>query len=755
MKKIISILIILAMALCAVPALAAEGDAILGREEDSTTIYFSHAFPMGDTIYLASGGTTIYSFRIGDPDLTELEIELPENEESSVSEELIPFADGETFYALDLMTTYEEEHTKFNGAAICRLTQNGETLVPEKIADVDWGDLVEYYDEDSYATRPDFIFGMNGKAFLRAYDSSGDYQVYTINLDSGEMEQLSDLRDTFSMTYYRDGALLIEQYNYEQPDKVRLLVYDPADESIQPLCELEVAEYSPLNGLAYDARTDAIYCALGGEICPVDLQEGKVGEGVTDMPLEIYSGTVAFVTESGYYVVCADGACVRNLDPGQRAEVRLKINDSGWNECVNTAYYRFSNAHGDVSTVLSRDWNEAQNLLENMMNRDDSIDIYVLNVSSTIYDALYKRGYLMELDSSEKLGKLAESMYPDIRDALCSNGRLVAIPVDFSSWTLGVNEAALEKLGLSIADVPDNWVDFLDFLVSLEEPLKNSKMHLFYSGYTDRDARNDLFNAIFEDYQRYVTAVNPSMGYNTDLLRGLLTKLEQIDFRALGLPEASEDEEEGGMVAYDEYGEDSTLMQSSVGCTIGNFYSGFTPILMGLDANTPMPLVLRTEVAVVNPFTKHPEQAIAFMEELADSLSTPARYCMDPSLNEPIRGEQNAESLADAQQWLDEAKADLEGAEEADRQMLEESVAQAQENLDYWDKYGWEVSQRDLDWYRGHDDSIALAGVEWLYADESGEAWELISQYMQRSIPLDEMLSGIDRKVQMMLLEGN
>ena len=53
------------------------------------------------------------------------------------------------------------------------------------------------------------------------------------------------------------------------------------------------------------------------------------------------------------------------------------------------------------------------------------------------------------------------------------------------------------------------------------------------------------------------------------------------------------------------------------------------------------------------------------------------------------------------------------------------------------------------------DDHIALAGVEWLYADESGEGWELISQYLQNNISLDEMLTGIDRKVQMMLLEGN
>lgn len=756
MKKLTSILIILALALAAVPALAAEGDAILGREEDNTS-YFNYGFLLGDTFCMASG-STLYTYHVGDADLEERDIEAPERDDVNINDEFLPFADGETLYALDLMTSYDE-HSQFGGAQLCRLTEGPEnTLVPEKIVDVDWGDLVEYYDEDSYPTRPDLMLGLAGKVYFRAYDDSGNYQLYALDLTTGTMEQLSELRDAYAVTYYRDSALLVEQYSYDHPDQARLVVYDTADESVMPLAEITVDEYSPLTGLAYDAETDTIYCAKGGEIHPLDLQAGEIGAGVTDMPLEIYSNTGAYVMPGGYYAACSEGACVRNLDPGQRAEVRLKINDSGWNDCVNTAYYRFSNAHGDVSTVLSRDWNETQNLLENMMNRDDSIDIYILNTSSTVYDALYQRGYLMELDGSEKLSKLADGMYPDIREALCYNGRLVAIPVELNSWTLGVNEKALEKMGMTLSDVPDNWMDFLDFLTSLEEPLKESKLHLFYSGYSARDARNDLFNAIFEDYQRYVTATDPAMGYNTDLLRGLLTKLEQMDFVALGLPEEQEEEDDGHMgggISFDDYGEDSTLMQTSVGCTIGGFYSSYTPVLMGLDANTPMPLVLRADVAVINPFTRHPETAIAFMEELADCLNLSTRYCIDPSLNEPVRGEQNEQSMADAQQWLDDAKADLADADEADKQMLEENLKSAEENMNYWDTYGWDVAQRDIDWYRSHDDNIALAGVEWLYADESGEGWELINQYLQRNISLDEMLTGIDRKVQMMLLEGN
>ena len=753
MKKICFILI-LALALTALPALAAEGDAVYGKEPDGGSLYFNYGFPLGDEAWFCSGGTTLYSFRAGDEALTEHEIELPERTGGgSYGDDVLAFSADGQIYALDLVTSYSE-NSQFVGTVLYRLTGDGAELACEKVCDVDWDDLVEYYDQDSYGSRPDVIIGVSGKALLRVYDGAGTNCVYTLDLSTGRMEQVDALNDFYAATPYRDDMLLVEQFNYDQPETVRLVAYDPADDSAQPLGEITVPEYSPINNIAYDAATDTIYCAKGGEICPVDVQAGQISEGVTDMPLESYGASVAFVLPGGYYVACSEGVLVRNLDPGQRAEVRLKVNDSGWNDCVNTAYYRFSNAHGDVNCVLSRDWNESQNLLESMMNRDDSVDIYVLYTNTTIFDALYKRGYLMELDGSEKLTAFAETMYPDIREALSTNGRLVALPVDLNSWVPGINEKALEALGMTIEDVPDNWMDFLDFLAGLEEPLSEGKVHLFYEGYTTLDAENDLFYAIFEAYQRYVNAVDPAMGYNTDLLRGLLTKLENLDFAALGLPEPADDDESSRYASVN-YSEDSVLIQTGMGCTFGNFYSSFTPMLLGLDADTPMPLVLNASVAIVNPFTKYPQQAIEFMETLADSLPVGVRYCVDPTLNEVIRGAQNEESLRDAQKWVDDTKAQLAEADEADRQMLEENLAQAEENLAYWEEYGWEIGQRELDWYRGHDDRIALASVEWLYADDSGEAWQLMSQYQDHQISLDEMLAGIDRKVQMMLLEGN
>ena len=75
------------------------------------------------------------------------------------------------------------------------------------------------------------------------------------------------------------------------------------------------------------------------------------------------------------------------------------------------------------------------------------------------------------------------------------------------------------------------------------------------------------------------------------------------------------------------------------------------------------------------------------------------------------------------------------------------------------------MSPRELEWYRSHDDNIIISVYNWLYPDtvsddeggigQGAEAEELMDQYFNGQISLNDMLSGIDRKVQMRRLEGN
>ena len=763
MKKI-CILLALVLALACVPAFAAEGDAILGRS-DENTLSFSYCFAQGDTLYLVSYGD-MYAYHVGDSDLKQYSINVPEGlkvESGSFEFATLPFAADGKLYSFNLITEYGET-SDFKGANVTELAlQDNGDAVPTVVCEVDWSNMVEFYDNNSYPIQPDIIIGGQGRAYARYYDNQGDYRTVAIDLATGATSDIDDLAGAFSIAPYKDGTLLVEKYDGELGDRAVLESYNPADGSMQQLCEIAVENYVPPIGLAYDPAKDTVYCIKGGEICPIDLQTGTVGEGVTEMPIEAYNAAPACILDGGYYAFGSEGAAVRNLDPAQKAQTKLRINDSFWSDSVNSAYYRFANAHGDVSVVLSREYSEVENLIENMMNRDDQVDVYVLSTSNSIYEALYNRGYLMELDGNEKVKALADKMYPSIREKLSTNCHLVALPLSVYSWGVGINEQALGKLGMKIEDVPDNWSDFLDFLASLEGKLtEESGIHLAYSGYTDEDVRYELMNMILTDFQYYVNATNPEMGYDNPLVHGLLEKLEKIDFTALGVPAYTEDM----ILDLEAYDEESVLLQTSAGCSIGNFYSTFTPVLMRVEKDAPAYLVLDTTVLVVNPFTKNPEAALAFAGEVVDNLTTQTLYCLNPDLNESIRGDQNKAVLDELKEELDAMRADYEKAEAEEKQMMELDIQEEEKAYEYAEANNWEVSPTELEWYRAHDDNIITSVYNWLYPDTSSEesdgsinqaaeAEDLMDQYLGGQISLSDMLAGIDRKVQMRRLEGN
>ena len=769
MKKIIATVLALALAFSLAGALAAPGDAMLGRGADGgQEVYYNAVFAEDGVLYLTAYNV-IATYRIGEAAETTYLVEMPEyqpsNDEAGCNWSVLFFGCDGAVYAVALLSEYGD-HNEFIRAALCEVSFEGEgdeaiARLTEK-AELDWSDMVDYYDQESYAHEPESVLGFGGMAYMMTYDSNYDRQVRRLDLATGGMEVLGDLSDAYTIARYRDDTLLCERLEYAGNGyNVILRVYDPATGRTETICEKEMGDYDPFSSLAYDAATDTLYCIKAGEICPLDAGTGTIGAGIADAPLDAYGDCRACVMDGGYYAYACGGACVRNLDASLRNETRIKVYDGAYGDTVQNAYYRFTNAHGDISVAVSHDYNQGKNLVENMLNRDDSVDIYILSTTTEAYDAVFNRGYMMELDSSPALAALADRMYPDLREGLSARGHLMALPVTAYGYCgLAVNERALEALGLTLADVPDNWDGLLDFIDALPDRMDpDVRVSLLYEDETFEGAKRELFYQIFNDYQYYVNCTDPIIGYDTPMLRGLIEKLERIDFTRFGyeheVPEDEQSDEDRYVERAYEGGQSLQLFETGVGCTFGNFWSESTPIVMSMTADTPHFLAIDFNVAFINPFSKHPQEAMLFMEQLAESMGNAVRYCIDPSLDQPIRSPYYDEWVKELEEYYDQLRQQLETAEAADRQMLEEELAQYEENMDQVEAYSWEISQKNLDWYRGHDDNLRVNGVNWLYTESAGgEASQLLYQYLEGMIDYRAMLSGIDKKVRMMIMEG-
>jgi len=310
--------------------------------------------------------------------------------------------------------------------------------------------------------------------------------------------------------------------------------------------------------------------------------------------------------------------------------------------------------------------------------------------------------------------------------------------------------------------VPDNWSGFLDFLIELPSRMtEDTGVQLVYTGYTADYMRYDLLTSILIEYQYYADHADTDASYNSELLKGILSKLEQVDFVALGCPEELDD----SAFEYDEFSEDSVLMETGAGCCIGYMTGDATPVLMRMSPDAPAYVALDATVIVVNPYTKNPEVAQAFIDEVAANLSMPTLYAMCPDLNEAVRGQQNQDILEEAQAQLEEVRRLYEEAGPDEKQAMEMEVRDVEEYVAYIDAASWVVSPTELEWYRAHDDDVIITGYNWLYPDtdsddeegiagQSGEAADLIDQYIEGQITADDLLAGIDRKIQMSRMEG-
>ena len=781
MKKLMRIL---ALALCLmmmVPAaLAAEGDAVVARSGEGTDgfqDYIRYMTALDDTVYLL-GGNGVYTYRVGESDVTkacafENGLTLPEellSEDEGVTTNIDSLygmfgRDGSLYLLATIMESWSEgngEETLYynrvrDEAVLFELVLGEDGTASLTEADrYDWIDLIQEEDNYSYARGSNGSTYLDGKLYFRSQDESWNDVVYCLDLDSGDLSTIDELASAQSLCAYADGKLLAVLYNWEKPTEAIIASYDPEAGSIETLLELTVPEYTYPQGLVADTESGEVFYVRQGAIWSLDLESGE-SEEVCDMPVETDYGATPVLLQNKYYVTYSyQGVAVRNIHPsdGEKAAYTLRVADNSYSNVLTNAYYDFTNTHGDAMVVLSHDYMNDSQMIEDMMNRSDAWDIYVRSSSDESYDAVFKRGYMAELSGSESLNQLVDSFYPTIQEQLKRDGHLVALPVEvYEGSCVGVNLKALEKLGLTVEEIPTNWEDLLRFLAEdLPDLLPDDgTVSLYESGTDARSARDQLMNMILTDYNKYLQYSGIEQGYNTEIMNRLLNLLDEIDFTRLGQPEE---------IDWDNY--EWTWDEAGYLLTYGSYlpssYSGeeTRTLPLSLTADTPFVLSLDCNVIFVNPFSKNVDKAIEFVEAVADRLSNSVIYALDPSKTEPIRSSYYEEAKQESQKYYEDLKKQYDEAEEADKQMLEEQLAEYEKYLENFDNYYWEVNPDSIAWYHEHDDMVRISGFNMMYGqgDASEEIWNLRSQYAEKQITAAEFLEGIDKKLQMMILEN-
>ncbi|MBQ8954424.1 MAG: carbohydrate ABC transporter substrate-binding protein [Clostridia bacterium] len=777
MKKLIAMLLAAAL-------LAGMAPAALASVGDATIYYAAPEYGMGyysvDNCVLVGGkvfystGDKFYVYDIAAQKTEEYDgsavfamEDVAETEEVDVSEEDEDGASGQSMeysawfayedalYAVVNLSRYSDTGRTMDGGYIYRLelADGKASLVPSELGKLDWSGMIEDYGGYMYSRWTQNGFAADGSLFLQTSDDDGNGMIEVFDLATGRAAE-HYVQDLNSMAPADGGRVLVLQYNWSE-DAAHVGFYDPASESLEIRADYPIDQenYEIPTNLCYRPETDTLYYVLSGEIWAAPGFDFDSAAAVNDCPVNGSNG-VTQMTEDGFLLLYDwETIVLRNTDPAQRSEITLYVKDFGYNDVLDQAYYDFTNRRGDVSMVISRTGNPAD-ILQAMMNRDGGVDIYCMDMSLSQYSAVFERGYMAELDASAYLTEKIDSMYPAISEAVKKNGSLYAVPLNAYGYAMGVSTDAMEKLGLTMDDMPKTWDGFFDFLAELPEKLEGSQeVRAFYSWNDRRDLRMQLFSTILMSYQNYINGGEVQYAFNTPLLKNLLARLDEIDFAALDVNETNYDEETDTW--YDNYDGRNPLFVDGVSIVMQSYNEG-EPLLLCFGDEPPK-AAFNLRVAFVNPFSRHVPECIEYLETVLEHLNQQAQYTFYPDCDEPIRFPDFEEYKANLAQWLEEARQSLAEADEDEKEDYEEWVKALEEDLNNIDDTYWMFSPKNIEAYKARAPYLSPVTYDFtndMTSDEGDNFYDLIQRYYDGMIDVDELLTAIDKKVQMMRLEG-
>ena len=757
MKRAISAILALFIMLGAFSAMAAPGDATIYDEQLTGGDFYVSSFAWyNDVMYMTDWGDNIYTWtqESGEIKTWPMPKELTEMdpEEGYISfRNIIPGDDGVYF----LYEVYENDdgNSLFSHMQLFKPTVNGEELVFDtEPYELEWDDLVEEYDDYSYANSLSNAFIRDGLLVGASWGDTGENVVAVIEIEDDDME-LYTVEGMNAIYPYKDGKALTVVRGYENEDDPSIIVaVDLESGETEELMQVVTTGWTYPSQLAYDEGRDFLYYVLNGELVRVKGMDAATAEAVTALNVDTWNDNLASVTADGAYYICGDYSSIvmRNTDPSMRAAQSITVYTS-YNSAMEKAFAEFAANNADCEVIFA---NTYEDITQAMMNQSSTIDVYTVYVNNQDFAAVFDRGYMAELDSSETITDFVNSVYPAIRNLLVHDGHVVAVPVELWSSCYSYNPVAFEALGLTEADVPTCWDELLDLAIRLPELMGDNEkgITLMDPYYTAEDARSMLFHNIINDYMVYLQQDGVEFAFDTPLLRGLIEKLDKIDYIALGFMESYEDEMDYA------YNPDTMLIRD---------YADVTSRVWALndEYSKPMPLAMEKggrqviegnlAVAFVNPYSEDRELAIKYLESAVRSIEHPLHVDMCPDFNEPLENVYYEENLASYEETIASWNEQLEATEdEEERAMIEQNIAEYTEYMEeYIAENRHDISEESIAYYRSFAEHIVPTEFIGFDDEASTEFYTQLYQYIDGSIDADTFLKNIDKKLRMMILE--
>jgi ABC-type glycerol-3-phosphate transport system substrate-binding protein len=657
-------------------------------------------------------------------------------------------------------TNSETESQDIEGGFVKRLKLEDGKAVLEDTTDIpqlDWTEMVQDYGEeyqDSKSLDDAAVCGDN--LIGRSWGMNGEGMLEVFELATGFHREM-EISDSASIYIGSDSILTCEEDYEDNSCTYNIQVVDPENGSQKELLSYTLeGDENYMYNMVFNAEKNTLYYIMNGEIWAMPDLQPEAAIPVCDCPT---IGNMFFLPDGRMLIWDSNNIIIRNIDPAARgSETRMIVNAYGYGDGLEEAIYDFTNAHGDVTVVLKRG-GDRQTILQDMMNRESETDIYTMDYDWSEFSALLNRGFLTDISGNAKIAADNAALYPFVRDALVKDGQVVAVPLGISGGAISIDRKAWKEIGGTEEELPKTWGQFIDWLETLPEKVKDQNIGIFEPYTSDYQVIRQVMRQILTEYEAKLENAGREFAFNTPELRELLERVQKMDAEALGLKEQA-DMEEGYYDYDDDYKEPLIqIYNQSTMQTYGG--SSYSPLLLSFEENEQPILPISLTVAFINPYSTKAELAAEYLAIAGRKLWQDALYSLYSDVTEPVISPYYEENHARSLKELEDIKTLLNAAKtEQEIHDWTESLKSYEEMLENEEEYKWIISPENIADYEGRTPYLKIAAYSFvndMVKDEkSGEAfWSMVEGFARGEVSAAELLESIDSKVQMMRLEGN
>ncbi len=523
-------------------------------------------------------------------------------------------------------------------------------------------------------------------------DVSDETSVFTFDLESGKLNP-GRITDVSDMCGYQPGKILIlRTLDYE------ILAADVT--AMQTETHIDAPGAYGLTGLCYDSGSDTI-CVMSGMV--------------------VYASRQGMPFEPCGYMDSKSSLAIHTVLPNEYTYIALLFSHQ-LSVCNFTSFEDARPVHmigggpvgGMVSDyfqanpgtpVLYDEYMPDQYIPKMLLYSPEEADIFIVSTDNGIYNGILNKGHALDLNQAEAVTKAVADMHPDIRDKVTKDGKIYGLPIDVACTTMLYDRGLFQELGLK---VPNTWLELMDLMIELAQ---RDDICLMKKPYYGASASETVLTLMMNAYFNAASAGNPGLAYDPATFQSLLEKWEEMDSVLDRAGERPVKEDQKALFKPDLPGWPKFSAGRLAGFSI--LPLAFSP---GGEKYAPASL----SVMMINPASKHREEALRFLEYYAKNLPAYYRIYLCPGENAPAPIPSTVKEMAKNEQIIAQLTQQWDSSAGEEQARLGELLDYYKKDLTYMQEHSLAMTPEDIADYRRIADNMifGLNGAGYIYMDK-------------------------------------